>query len=90
MSVNQWNGGFVATVKVTAGSSGTNSWNVGLSLPSGAAVTNSWNSTRTGASGAVQFANVAYNGRIGAGQSTEFGFQATGAAGSLTPTCTST
>ena len=87
VAVNSWNGGFVATVKVTAGGSAITGWNVGLTLPAGAAVTSAWNVTRTGTGGAVQFSNVAYNGTLGAGQSTEFGFQGTGAATGLTPTC---
>jgi hypothetical protein len=89
LSVNAWSGGFVATVKVTAGSAAINGWNVGVSLPSGAAVTSAWNANRTGTGGAQQFTNVAYNGRLGAGQSTEFGFQGTGTSGTLTPTCSS-
>ncbi|MGC9665211.1 PHB depolymerase family esterase [Planosporangium sp. 12N6] len=88
VSLNSWNGGFVATVRVTAGSAGTNGWTVNLTLPSGAAVTNTWNAQGSGTSGAVRFTNVSYNGRIAAGQSTEFGFQGTGSAGTLTPTCT--
>lgn len=87
-SINQWSGGFVATVRVTAGSTGVSGWNVGLTLPAGASVTNSWSATATGTSGSVRFANVSYNGQIGAGQSTEFGFQGTGTAGNLAPTCT--
>ncbi|GIJ50284.1 beta-xylanase [Virgisporangium aliadipatigenens] len=89
VSINQWNNGFVVTVRVTAGASAINGWNVALTLPSGAAVSNSWNATASGTSGAVRFANVSYNGRVAAGQSTEFGFQGTGTAGSLTPGCTS-
>ncbi|MFC6023828.1 endo-1,4-beta-xylanase [Plantactinospora solaniradicis] len=88
VSLNSWNGGFVATVRVTAGSAPINGWSVGLTLPSGATVSNSWNSTATGTSGAVRFTNVSYNGRIAAGQSTEFGFQGTGTATGITPTCT--
>jgi lysophospholipase L1-like esterase len=87
-SLNSWNGGFVATVRVTAGSSGTNGWTVTMTLPSGTTVTNGWNTQRSGNSGAVQFTNVSYNGRIAAGQSTEFGFQATGSGAGMTPTCT--
>ncbi|GAA3959221.1 glucuronyl esterase domain-containing protein [Actinoplanes auranticolor] len=87
VSVNAWTGGFVATVKVTAGAAGTTGWNVGLTVPAGATVTNSWNANRTGTSGAVQFSNVTHNGRIAAGQATEFGFQASGSAGAMTPTC---
>jgi endo-1,4-beta-xylanase len=90
VSLNSWNGGFVATVRVTAGSSGTNGWTVTVALPSGASVTSAWNASRSGDSGTVSFTNVAYNGRIAAGQSTEFGFQGTGAGTGMTPTCSAT
>ncbi|GAB7045498.1 endo-1,4-beta-xylanase [Catenuloplanes indicus JCM 9534] len=88
VSLNSWNGGFVATVRVTAGSASINGWSVGVNLPSGATVTNAWNSTPSGTSGAVRFANVGHNGRLGAAQTTEFGFQGTGSATGITPTCT--
>ncbi|MET7401884.1 endo-1,4-beta-xylanase [Dactylosporangium sp. NPDC005572] len=88
VSINQWQGGFVATVRVTAGSSGTNSWSVRLTLPSGATISNTWNANRSASSGAVTFSSVSYNGKINAGQFTEFGFQSSGTAGTLTPTCT--
>jgi hypothetical protein len=90
VSLNAWTGGFVATVRVTAGSSGTTGWTVGVTLPAGAAITNSWNVTRSGTSGAVQLGNVSYNGRLTAGGSTEFGFQGTGSATGMTPTCRAT
>jgi hypothetical protein len=86
-SVNQWNGGFVVTTRVAAGSSAINGWTVSVNLPSGATITNAWNANRSGNSGAVQFTNVSYNGQVNAGQSTEFGFQGTGTAGNLAPTC---
>ncbi|MCY1144401.1 endo-1,4-beta-xylanase [Actinoplanes sp. Pm04-4] len=88
VSLNQWTGGFVATVKVTAGSARINGWTAGLTLSSGSSVTNSWNATASGSSGAVSFSNVAYNGGVNAGGSTEFGFQGTGT-GPATATCTS-
>jgi hypothetical protein len=88
VSLNSWTGGFVATVKVTAGSSAITGWRVGLTLPAGATITNSWNVTRSATTGAVQFSNVAYNGQLAAGGATEFGFQATGSAGTPTATCT--
>ncbi|MFC6016252.1 cellulose binding domain-containing protein [Plantactinospora solaniradicis] len=87
VSLNQWTGGFVATVRVTAGSSPVSGWTVSMTLPSGTGVTNSWNVNRSGTTGAVQFTNVAYNGSIAAGQSTEFGFQGTGTGTGLSPTC---
>nr|BFE73357.1 hypothetical protein GCM10020092_066580 [Actinoplanes digitatis] len=64
MSVNAWTGGFVATVRVSAGAAAVNGWRVGLTLPAGATITNAWNADRSATSGAVQFTNVAYNGSI--------------------------
>lgn len=90
VSLNSWTGGFVATVRVTAGSAPINGWTVGLTLPSGAAVTNSWNATGSGTSGAVRFSNVSHNGRVAAGQTVEFGFQGTGTATGISPSCTAT
>ncbi|MFV2102926.1 endo-1,4-beta-xylanase [Micromonospora sp. LOL_024] len=88
VSLNQWNGGFVATIRVTAGSARLSGWSVNLSLPGGATVTNTWNAQASGSSGNVTFRNVSYNGTVNAGSSTEFGFQGTGTGPSGTPTCT--
>ena len=88
VSLNSWNGGFVATVKVTAGSSALNGWTTTVTLPGGAAVSNAWSSVSSGTSGTVRFANAPWNGSVGAGQSTEFGFQGTGNGQGLTATCT--
>jgi endo-1,4-beta-xylanase len=88
VSVNQWNGGFVATVTVTAGSSAVNGWTVGVTLPSGAAVTSSWSATGSGTSGSISYSNVSYNGSLAAGRNTQFGFQGTGTGPSATPSCT--
>ncbi|WP_436531535.1 endo-1,4-beta-xylanase [Actinoplanes sp. HUAS TT8] len=87
VSLNSWNGGFVATVRVTAGSSGVNGWTVGLTLPSGSAVTSTWSAGNSGTTGTVSFGNVSYNGQLAAGASTEFGFQGTGTGPTATPTC---
>jgi endo-1,4-beta-xylanase len=87
VSLNSWNGGFVATVKVTAGSTALNGWSVTTNLPSGAAVTNGWSAASSGTSGAVTWTNVGYNGSVAAGQSTEFGFQGTGSANGVTAAC---
>ncbi|MEU9512339.1 endo-1,4-beta-xylanase [Micromonospora sp. NPDC048169] len=87
VTLNSWTGGFVATVKVTAGSSGTRGWTVSMTLPGGASITNTWSATASGNSGTVRFTNVDYNGQLGAGQSTEFGFQGNGSGSGMTPTC---
>jgi lysophospholipase L1-like esterase len=88
VSLNQWQGGFVATVRVTAGSTAINGWAVSLTLPSGAIISNAWNARRSGDTGTVRFTNMDYNGRVGAGQFTEFGFQSAGTGSGLTPSCT--
>ncbi|MER6594226.1 endo-1,4-beta-xylanase, partial [Micromonospora purpureochromogenes] len=87
VSLDSWTGGFVATVRVTAGASAVRGWTVGLTLPAGAAVTNSWNAQPSGTSGSLTFRNLSYNGQVGAGASTTFGFQGTGVGPSTTPTC---
>lgn len=85
---SSWNGGFVATVKVTAGSTAISGWRVTLTLPAGTTVTNSWSGQFSGSSGTVQVTNMPYNGALAAGQSTEFGFQAAGTTTGGTVTCT--
>ncbi|MFD5831433.1 endo-1,4-beta-xylanase [Lentzea sp. NPDC060358] len=87
VSLNQWNEGFVATVKVTAGSSALNGWSVTTTV-SNATVTSSWSANRSGNSGSVTFTNVDYNANVPAGGSTEFGFQGSGNGSGLNPTCT--
>ncbi|MGK5683533.1 endo-1,4-beta-xylanase [Actinoplanes sp. URMC 104] len=87
VSLNSWNGGYVATVRVRAGSSAVNGWTVTVALPGGSALTGVWSATGSGTSGTVSFGNVAYNGQIPAGGSTEFGFQGTGSGPTATPAC---
>ena len=82
---SSWTGGFVGQVTVTAGSNGTNSWNVALNVPAGVTISSVWNGTRSGTS----FSNVSWNGKLNAGQSATFGFQATGSPSGLSATgCT--
>ncbi|KKJ93605.1 endo-1,4-beta-xylanase [Micromonospora sp. HK10] len=88
LTLNQWQGGFVTNVRVTAGTSPLNGWSVTLTLPSGATVTNTWSAQPSGTSGAVTFRNVDYNRQVGAGATTEFGFQGVGTGPSGTATCT--
>jgi endo-1,4-beta-xylanase len=87
VSLNSWNGGYVANVRVTAGSGAVNGWTVNVTLPSGSAITGVWSTANTGTSGAVTFRPVDYNRQISAGGNIEFGFQGTGAGPTGTPTC---
>ncbi|HEX5203089.1 MAG TPA: cellulose binding domain-containing protein [Actinoplanes sp.] len=84
---DQWPGGFVAGVVVTAGSAGLNGWRVTLTLPGGAAIASVWNAVNTGTSGTVTLANQSYNGQVAPGQTASFGFQGTGTGAGATATC---
>lgn len=88
VSLDSWNGGFVARVRLTAGSAALNGWTATVTLPPGAAVSNAWSSVAGGTTGVVRFTNAPWNGSVPAGASTEFGFQGTGDGQALTATCT--
>ncbi|MEV0563054.1 cellulose binding domain-containing protein [Dactylosporangium sp. NPDC050588] len=79
---NVWDGGFVASGRVNAGGAPIPGWTVRLALPAGSAITNVWNGRLTGTS----VANATWNGSLGAGASTEFGFQGTGPVSGLAAT----
>jgi len=81
-----WSTGFVGNVTVTAGRAITG-WRVTLTLPSGVSVANAWNATFSATSGTVTASNAAYNGTLGAGQSTTFGFQGNGSPAGVTVSC---
>ncbi|OXM60631.1 cellulose-binding protein [Amycolatopsis vastitatis] len=87
VSVNQWTGGFVTTIRVTAGATPITAWTVTANLPAGAAVTSAWNAGRSGDTGTVRFTNTGSNGALAAGQSTEFGYQGTGTGTGTTAAC---
>ena len=70
----QWPGGFQAEVRVTAGGSAISGWTVTWTYANGQQVTNAWNASVTSSGSAVTARNVGYNGAIGAGGSTTFGF----------------
>jgi endoglucanase len=72
----QWQGGFQAEVRVTAGSSAISGWTVTWTYANGQQVTQSWSATVTSSGSAVTARNVTYNGSLGAGGSTTFGFLA--------------
>ncbi len=84
---SSWSGGFVASVTVTAGSAGTNSWKVTVNLPSGASISSLWNGTASGSSGSVTVTDAGYNGKLSAGQSTSFGFQGSGNGSGASVSC---
>jgi endo-1,4-beta-xylanase len=72
--VNQWPGGFQANVTVTNGSAARSSWQVSWTFPSGQTITQLWNGTVSQSGSSVTVRNMSYNGTLGAGASTSFGF----------------
>ena len=85
---NSWQGGFQGDVKVTnTGTSAINGWTVTMTLPSGATLAQLWNGSTTISGSTVTVKNLAWNGALGAGASTGFGFLASGS-GTPTFTCT--
>jgi Cellulose binding domain len=90
--VNQWQGGFQATVTVRAGNSAINGWTVGWAFPNGQTITQIWGGTATSSGANVTVRNAAYNGSVPANGTTTFGFvgASTGTNGAPTSlTCTS-
>jgi chitodextrinase len=87
--VNAWPDGFQAEVKVTAGTAAIGGWTTSFTLPSGTTVANLWSGTMTG-TGTITVRNAPWNGSLGAGGSTSYGFVGQGTAPTPGPvTCTS-
>jgi lytic cellulose monooxygenase (C4-dehydrogenating) len=71
---SEWAGGFGGTVSVTAGTAAITAWTVQLTFANGQTITSSWNANLTSNGATVTATNTSYNGSLGAGQSTSFGF----------------
>lgn len=84
-----WGTGHAATVTVTNDRrTAMTGWRVSWTWPGNQQVTKSWNSTLTQDAARVVATDAGWNGSIGAGGSTTFGFQATGRAAPPTLACT--
>lgn len=88
-TVSSWAGGFQAEVTVTAASAITG-WTVRWTPPAGQSISSVWNGASGVSGGSVTVRNADYNGALGAGRSTSFGFLATGTAGTPTLSCAAT
>ena len=72
--VGQWLGAFQGEVKVTAGSSAITGWTATWTFANGQTVSQAWSATVTSSGANVTAKNMSYNGGLGAGASTSFGF----------------
>jgi len=70
---SQWDGGFQADVKVTAGSTAITGWTLTMRFPNGQTVGQSWNASVASDGATVTARNITYNGSLAAGASTTFG-----------------
>jgi hypothetical protein len=75
--VNQWAGGFVAYIDVTAGSNPVHGWTVTWTYSAGQQITSSWSAQVSQAGAAVTATNLSYNGELAANAMVEFGVQGT-------------
>ncbi|WP_344131223.1 cellulose binding domain-containing protein, partial [Luedemannella flava] len=86
--VNSWPGGFQGGVTVKAGVAAMTGWTVRLTFANGQTVTQVWNGVASGTSSPVTVRNASYNGTLGAGASTTFGFLGTWNGTNSAPTVT--
>jgi hypothetical protein len=84
--VNQWTGGFTANIRLSGGDTALNGWTVTWTYGGDQRITNSWNAQVTQTGAAVTARNMAWNGNVPAGGTTEFGVQGTYATSSAPPT----
>ncbi|GAA1005846.1 hypothetical protein Aple_040170 [Acrocarpospora pleiomorpha] len=87
---NAWQGGFQGDVTVRAGSSAITGWTVTWTYTNGQAITQSWNAMVTSSGAGVTAGNVSWNGSLGAGATTAFGFLANAGATNSVPALTCT
>ncbi|QSB16832.1 endo-1,4-beta-xylanase [Natronosporangium hydrolyticum] len=88
---DEWPGGFVAEVTVTAGSSALTGWRVTWTFADGQGVSDHWNAIVTTSGPDVTAVNTSWNGNLDPGASTTFGFVGTHPGTNTVPavTCTS-
>lgn len=79
-----------ARAVTTAGTSAISNWTVTWTFAGGQSVAQAWNATVTSQGSAVTARNVAYNGALGAGASTAFGFLGSSSGTPSTPALTCT
>lgn len=82
---NQWNTGFVATIRLTnTGTQTVNGWSVNWAYPAGVTRTNGWNANVTGTN-PYNATPLSWNSAIAPGQFVEFGMQGTKPDGTPAP-----
>jgi chitodextrinase len=90
---SQWDQGYVLQITVTnTGSATSSGWEVGVTLPAGHAIVHHWSAELAVAGQNLTATPLSWNDELAAGQSTEWGFQASRPGGGQLPStfaCTS-
>lgn len=71
---NTWPGGYQAAVTVKAGGAMISGWKTVFTLPAGGSVQSGWSGTYSQSGTAVTVSNAPWNGLLGSGASTTYGF----------------
>ncbi|MCZ4118451.1 glycoside hydrolase family 6 protein [Streptomyces sp. H39-S7] len=83
---SQWNVGFTAQVTITNTGPAVTAWNVGWSFAGNQKVTQGWSADIAQTGAAVTAKNLSYNGSLGTGASTGFGFNGSYSGTNTSPT----
>ena len=87
-SANNWGSGYQMDVTVTNnGSSAVSAWTITLDFGEDPQVTASWNVDLSSTGNVVTASNIGWNGNLGTGQSTSFGFQGNHDGSLAVPVC---
>jgi hypothetical protein len=84
--LNQWSGGFTASVGLTNTGAVASSWALSWTFGGDQNVTSAWSSQLTQTGQAVTATNLSYNGQLATGGTVTFGFQATNTGTNAVPT----
>jgi hypothetical protein len=76
-TVNQWNSGFTTDVRLTNQAAPVSAWTLTWTFAGDQKVTSAWSAQVSQSGKAVTATNVAWNGSLGTGATTSFGFQGT-------------
>jgi hypothetical protein len=86
-SVNQWSGGFTASLTITnTGTSTINAWTLTFTFPGSQQVTQGWNGVFTQSGANVTVTNASYNATLTAGASVNPGFNGSWSGTNAPPT----
>jgi endo-1,4-beta-xylanase len=85
-TANTWSTGFTASVHVTNLGDPVSTWRLGFTFPGNQQLTSGWSGTWSQTGSAVTAVNADWNGTLGAGASTDAGFQASYTGSNVDPT----